>query len=243
MPVRHLLTSNLNQGQLNVIPPAIRNAFVTARTLLIAYAQMIVKKKRELLQHPSLPRAISFFAIVGLVATFNTVAVFATYSPVAFGATTVPACSFSQLGVSVLSDVGPNAAAGNDGLPFDIVNRGSTSCSLKGYPRLVFSPSAYGGRTTRILEGGGQIFAPVKPRLVVIQPGATASFGVDYVDADDQQDPNGGPCLTNYVLISLPVRSHPYVQRFLVEQTVNFCYAGFNFSVTSIQHGPIPKGG
>jgi hypothetical protein len=202
-----------------------------------------MKKKRELSKHPSLHHALNILSILGLVATINAAAALATDSTAALAATTVPTCSFSQLGAAVLSDVGPNAAAGNDGLPFEIVNRGSTSCSLKGYPRLVFSPSAHGGRTTRVLDGGGQIFAPVKPRLVVIQPGATASFGVDYVDADDQQDPNGGPCLTNYVLISLPVRLHPYVQRFLVEQTVNFCYAGFDFSVTSIQHRPIPKGG
>ena len=186
---------------------------------------------------------MSSLAIATLFVVFNTVAAFTTDSTIALATAPVPTCSFSQLGVGVLSDVGPNAAAGNDGLPFEIVNRGSTSCSLKGYPKLIFSPSAYKGNINRVIHGGGQIFASVKPRLVVIQPGATASFGVDYVDAADQQDPNGAPCLTNFVLVSLPVRTHPYVQRFLVEQTINFCYAGFDFAVTAIQHGPIPRGG
>jgi hypothetical protein len=59
-------------------------------------------------------------------------------------------------------------------------------------------------------NGGGGVFVTVPPRKVVIEPGATASFGLNYVDAANQGDPSGGPCLTQSVSARLPVRPHPY---------------------------------
>ena len=93
----------------------------------------------------------------------------------------------------------------------------------------------------RVTRGGGMIFVAEKPSFVVIRPGATASFGLDYGDAYDQQDPNGGPCMTKYVTVALPTRYRPYTIPFNTIMNINFCHAGFRFAVTSIQAGPIPK--
>lgn len=155
----------------------------------------------------------------------------------------VPTCESNQLAVAILSSLGGYSAAGNEGVPFIIVNISKSSCGLKGYPRLLTDPSRYKNDTVKVVHGGGMIFVAVKPRSVVIRPGATASFGLDYGDAYNQQDPNSGPCMTKYVTVSLPTRSRPYTQPFNSTLNINFCYAGFAFAVTSIQAGPIPKVG
>jgi hypothetical protein len=153
----------------------------------------------------------------------------------------IPTCSTSQVEVAVANDSGAYAAAGNHGLPFIIINTSKTTCTLMGYPRISFSPDRYKGRTVKTVDGGAMIFVPVKARVVVLRPGYTASFGVDYGDAYDQQDPSSGPCETHGATVLLPVRPHPYSVPFNVALEFNFCYAGFSVTVTSIQSGPIPK--
>ncbi len=127
------------------------------------------------------------------------------------------------------------------GIPFVIINISKTACSLKGYPRLTTDPGAYKPNKVKVSDGGGMLFVPVRPKLVTIAAGATASFGLDYGDAYDQQDPNSGPCMTKQVNVFLPTRSRPFAQRYATAVNVNFCYAGFKFEVTSIESGPIAK--
>jgi Protein of unknown function (DUF4232) len=154
----------------------------------------------------------------------------------------VPAtCSYRQLELAVAW--GPGAAAGNLGIPFLIANTSRSACSLQGYPKLSFVPDKYQNRTLRVVHGGGMIFPRVNPRLVVIKPGAVASFGVNYGDASNQQDPNGGRCQAQYVYVTLPVRNNTYDQTFEAIVNFNFCFTAFQVSVTSIQPGPLPKEG
>lgn len=166
-----------------------------------------------------------------------------TVTKFASASTVVPTCAYSQLEIATSTDSGANAAAGNEGIPFIIVNHSKSTCSLSGYPRLHVAPSTYKNKNVKVIDGGGMIFVPVKPRLITIGPSATASFGVDYGDAYDQQDPNAGPCMSRYFDFSLPVRSRPFTQYFSTVEKLNFCYAGFQFSVTSIQSGPSPRRG
>lgn len=161
----------------------------------------------------------------------------------ASASTLIPTCSFSQLEIAVVSGSGAYAAAGNEGIPFLIVNRSHSACRLVGYPKVRVSPTSYQGSAVKVADGGGMIFVRVKPKRVVIKPGATASFGIDYGDAYNQQDPNAGPCMTQHFYFSLPLRTHPFTQFFDTSVNINFCYAGFHFSVTSIQRGPVPRTG
>ncbi len=153
----------------------------------------------------------------------------------------VPKCSFRQLEFAVAW--GPGAAAGSDGIPFIIANTSRTSCSLEGYPKLSFLPDKYQSRTLRVVHGGGMIFPRVKTRLVVINPGADASFGVNYGDAANQNDPSGAACEVRYVYVTLPVRTDTYNQNFEGSVDFNFCFTGFLVSETAIQSGPLPKEG
>ena len=166
-----------------------------------------------------------------------------TSSSIADASIDVSSCATSQLAVAVASSSGAYFAAGNVGIPFVIINIGKTTCSLTGYPRLRTYPAAYKTNKVKVVDGGGMIFIPVPPKVVTIRPGATASFGLDYGDAYNQQDPNAGPCMTKQMTVYLPTRSHPFSQPFTTTVNVNFCYAGFKFDITAIQGGPIAKKG
>jgi hypothetical protein len=162
-------------------------------------------------------------------------------SPVASATTVIPTCSYRQLEVAVAW--GPGAAAGNNGIPFIIINISKTACSLKGYPKLLFTPGAYKKRAIKVNHRGGVIFGPVTPRLIVIKPGADASFGLDFGDASNQQDPGGAPCTVQNIYVALPVRTGTFNQNFETTVNFNFCFADFQVGITSIQAGPLPKEG
>jgi len=154
---------------------------------------------------------------------------------------TVPKCSYRQLELAVAW--GPGAAAGNLGIPFIIANTSRTSCSLEGYPKFSFLPNRYQSQTLRVVHGGGMIFPRVKTRLVVIKPGADGSFGVNYGDAANQNDPSGAVCEARYVYVTLPVRINSFPQNYEASVDFNFCFTGFQVSETAIQSGPLPKEG
>ena len=151
----------------------------------------------------------------------------------------VPECSYDQLEVGVVS--GSGAAAGNIGVPFLIANISKTTCTLRGYPRLSFTPDSFRGHKLKVIDGGGMIYVAVAPRLVVVKPGADASFGLNYGDAANQGDPNGGACLIGSVNITLPVRPSGFPRNYEALEDFNLCYTGFEVSVTSIESGPLPK--
>jgi hypothetical protein len=157
-------------------------------------------------------------------------------------ASSTPICSTTQLTLAVETGTGAYSAAGNHGVAFALINISHAACSLEGYPKLEFYPSIYKGKIVKTTEnGGGQIFAAVKPGRTIIGPGATASYGINYGDAYNQGDPNAGPCMTQSVTALFPVRVHPYSVPFTVPLELNFCFANFHFGVTSIQAGPLPK--
>ncbi len=165
----------------------------------------------------------------------------ATSTP-SLASTSVRSCSAKQVTVALESPAAIYAFAANEGFAFLVVNVSHTACSIKGYPKLQFLPASYEGKADVVATTGvGQVFVRVPPRNVVIEPGATASFGLNYVDAANQEDPGGGPCLTRSVSVRLPVSPHHYSAPRTVAITLNFCFAGFRFGVTSIQHGPLPE--
>jgi hypothetical protein len=177
-------------------------------------------------------------AAIALLSIFLPLSSFASSS----ASTSISTCSSKQVTIALEAPAGIYAFAGNEGFAFLVVNVSHAACSIKGYPKLQFFPASYKG-VSNIVDptGAGQVFVKVPQRNVVIDPGATASFGLNYVDAANQGDPNGGPCLTRYVSVRLPVDPHQYSVAHSVAITLNFCFAGFTFGVTAIQQGPLPK--
>ena len=152
-----------------------------------------------------------------------------------------PTCRNNQLEVAV--GFGPGAALGNVGIPFIIVNISGSDCTLKGYPKLAFVPASYKKTSIKVTSGGGMIYGSVKPRLVVIKPDATASFGLDFTNAAGQQDPLAGPCMLQNVYVKLPARTATLPKTHETTVNFNFCHSNFRVDVTSIQAGPLPKEG
>lgn len=138
---------------------------------------------------------------------------------------------------------GPGAAAGNVGIPFIIANVSKSTCTLSGYPKLMFSPNRYKGQSIKVEHNVGMIFGNVKPHLVTIKPNEDASFGLNFGDASNQSDPNGGPCIVHAIYVTLPARENTYNQNFETTVDFNFCFTDFLVGVTSIQAGPLPKEG
>ena len=181
---------------------------------------------------------------IGVVLLFGSTGILSfSETTVALATTAISTCSSNQLTITTDRGSGAYSAAGNQGVAFIIVNTSERACSLRGYPKLRFFPSSYKGKSTKVTHNGwGSIFVTVPPRLVVVKPGATASFGLNYGDAYNQgNDPNAGLCMTQSATAWLPVRPHPYSVPFTTAVNINFCFAGFHFGVTSIQRGPVPK--
>lgn len=183
----------------------------------------------------------AFFGAV-LVLAFPVVAVITT-SGLSVASSVPPTCTFNQLEVAVGNNSGDYSAAGNEGIPFIVVNVSKTACGLRGYPNLHFVPNAYKGSSVKVIHRYGMIFKEVKPVFVIIKPDATASFGLNYGDAVNQQDPSGAPCSVRQVDVVLPVRGIPSNQSFETTANFNFCFTGFVVAVTSIQAGPTPQPG
>jgi hypothetical protein len=150
----------------------------------------------------------------------------------------IPTCLGTQLEVAVAW--GPGGFAGNIGVPFIIANDGKSACTLEGYPRLKI-PYTYKKRHVKVVDGGGQVYVAVKPHRVILEPGADASFGLDYGDAYNQQDPFGSACMAQYEYVTLPVQGAATSQSYETTTIFNFCYTNFRVSVTSIQAGPLPR--
>jgi hypothetical protein len=160
--------------------------------------------------------------------------------PTTASAKSIPTCSSAQLEVAVAW--GPGAAAGHIGVPFIIANDGTSACSLEGYPKLTI-PYSYKKHRVKVVDGGGMVYVAVKPRRVILKPGTDATFGLNYVDAANQQDPDGPACTAQYVYVTMPVRYDALPQNFETTVIFNFCFSAFQVSVTSIQPGPSPKEG
>jgi Protein of unknown function (DUF4232) len=133
---------------------------------------------------------------------------------------------------------GAYSAAGNQGEVFIFRNISKRACSLQGYPQFRFVPDTFKGRSTKITHTV-TMFVEVPPRLVVIKPSGLASFGLNYGDAYNQSPIyNGVSCMTRTAWVWLPAQLSI---AFIAQLKINFCFADFQFGVTSIQSGQAPK--
>ena len=180
-------------------------------------------------------------AASALVVVMTIASLVASSASVAIASPVIRTCAYGQLDVVTASPSGAYVAAGNIGISFYIVNISRSACSLYGYPRISFSPQTFHGKTLKVAHGGGMIFVAVKPHAVVLEPGYTASFAIDFTDAVNQQDPSGPACTTKTATVFLPVLKSNYQFSYRLNVSFNFCFTGFGVALTPIQAGPIPK--
>lgn len=180
--------------------------------------------------------AAQVIVLLGLVA----------WGPSAVGSTTsVPTCSSSVL---ILHPGFTQGAAGNEGTPIVITNHGTSSCSLSGFPVVVAHTETSSPRPVAFVHRPrSQIYRSILPRTVVLPPKSTASFGISYVDAADQQYGSGARCQMNAIKVRFaqvtPVRvfSVPLVANgHDGHGPINSCWAGFILGLTPIVRGSTP---
>jgi len=161
------------------------------------------------------------------------------------GATTVPICPASALTIGV--GVG-GAAAGNLGFPVIITNHGSKACSLDGFAMVTAHTEAVSPHpVTFVHTSRSQIYTTAKAKPVIVGRNETASFGVSYVDALDQQYGEAPRCLMTSIAVRLPgvaPLSKPTISftahGATYQGTINVCFAGFKFGLTPIVKGSAP---
>lgn len=179
------------------------------------------------------------FGALWLIASVGAVTLFPSTD--ALATTAVPRCSASQLTMSIFDAGAVYNTAGNHGAAFIFRNISKRACSLQGYPTIRFTPDSFKGRSTKFTHSV-TMFVAVPPRLVVIKQSDSASFGLNFGDAYNQSPIyDGTSCMTRTASVRLPVRPHPYSIAFTAELKVNFCFADFQFGITSIQSGQVPK--
>jgi hypothetical protein len=178
--------------------------------------------------------------LAGLVVTSGVVAL---ASAVAAGPSSasgaVPPCTSREVTVAV--GWGPGGEAGNDGVPFYVINTSSTACSLHGFATLRIFTAATNRHAISVRHATYGVYAAVMPATVVIRPDAVASFGLNYVDVLNQQDPNGPSCTAQTVNVTLPGHGSTSLRSFAPPVDFNICWSGFAVGVTAIQSGGRPK--
>jgi hypothetical protein len=96
---------------------------------------------------------------------------------------TTAMCQSTQLSVSPMQGSG---AAGTIEMSVVLTNRGSSTCSLFGYPGMQLLDASGANLPTNVIRGGGPLFpvaaANQAPKTVLIAPGASGSFGLSYSD-------------------------------------------------------------
>jgi len=148
-------------------------------------------------------------------------------------------CSIAGLSFSVGQW---QAAAGNEGVPIVLTNVGGLACSLNGYPKLTLRTTGKPLQSISIAHSpGSQVWRREQPRLLELSPGATASFGVGFGDAYNQNlgttVANGPHCIITSAVIGLPTGGSKVLH---LTNQMNACFANYHLGVTPIEKGPIP---
>ena len=179
-------------------------------------------------------------------------AVVLSFSPVGLltgssnaGAAAVRTCSSRVLS---LSPGFSQAGMGNEGTPIVITNNGSAACSIAGYPIVVAHTEAASPHpVTFVHRPRSLVYVVARVRTIIVAPKGTASFGISYVDAIDQQYGEGRDCLMSSITVQLPqvAPARKITVAFRKGSDgfggpINSCFTGFEFGLTPIAKGSTP---
>ena len=86
-------------------------------------------------------------------------------------------CHTGELSVS--SEMG-DAGVGHQGLMYVLTNRTSVFCTFFGYPGAQMLDAQFNPLPTTVIRGGGYLFPDPGSTKVVVPPGGTATFGLEW---------------------------------------------------------------
>lgn len=166
-------------------------------------------------------------------------------TPPAQGAT-VHTCASTALSVKL--GARGHGGAGSEGFAIAVTNKGAISCSLDGFATVTALTKTKSAKPiTFVHTSRSQTYATASPKTVVLAPKGTASFGISFTDAADQQYGNATGCQMYAVNVRLPGAKPSRTTRISVasingplENYVNSCFTVFEFGLTPIVKGSTP---
>ena len=154
----------------------------------------------------------------------------------------VAACMQAQLQGAMEQRGGGGYTSIPLGYTFLIVNVGTQSCELRGYPyEVLFSTTSGAPVKVSISHQRNILYAQPKARRVVLRPGGVASFGISY--ANDNVAPPSKParCIATLIDFRLPARmSALYSFEFLL-RPIDFCQTARRVDVTPVEGRATPQ--
>ena len=128
------------------------------------------------------------------------------------------------------------------GYTFLIVNIGTKSCVLRGYPyEVIFSTTSGAPVKVSISHQPNVLYTQPKVRRVVLRPGGVASFGISY--ANDNVSPPSKPatCIATLIDFRLPARSSALYSFEFILRPIDFCQTARKVTVTPVEGQAVPQ--
>ena len=128
------------------------------------------------------------------------------------------------------------------GYTFLIVNVGTKSCELRGYPyEVIFSTTTGVPVKVSISHERNVLYAQPRVQRVVLRPGGVASFGISY--ANDNISPPSKPttCIATLIDFRLPARFSSLFSYEFVLRPIDFCQTPRKVDVTPVEGRAAPK--
>jgi hypothetical protein len=126
------------------------------------------------------------------------------------------------------------------GYTFIVVNVGTKSCELRGYPyEIIFSAEGGADLRVSISHRGTVLYAQPRAQRVMLRAGGLASFGISYTYGVAPAGKEPTSCHAPVIDIRLPARSsHLFSYEFPVRMDV--CEAARRVEVTPVESGVAP---
>jgi len=128
------------------------------------------------------------------------------------------------------------------GYTFLIVNIGTKSCALQGYPyEVIFSTTSGAPVTVSISHLPNVLYTQPKVRRVVLRPGGVASFGISYANDDVSPPSKPATCIATLIDFRLPAQSSALYSFEFVLRPIDFCQTARKVTVTPVEGQAVPQ--
>ena len=149
----------------------------------------------------------------------------------------VARCGQFQLQTASLQDVG---AGGTDAYTIVILNTSRHTCSLKGFAALTFDNQWTSAIHAAVRHRPSMLFTRPAPILVVVAPGASASFAISYSEEFTPRHDGYRSCLATGVKILVPGPSKSTFE-YVSPINIDLCFAGHVVLITPFEVGAVPQ--
>lgn len=154
----------------------------------------------------------------------------------------VTECLQAQLQVATEQGGGGGSTNIPLGYTFLIVNIGTKSCVLQGYPyEVIFSTASGVPVKVSISHQSNVLYSQPKAQRVVLRPGGVASFGISYPNDNVSPPSKPATCIATLIDFRLPARSSALYSFEFVLRPIDFCQTIREVTVTPVEGHAVPQ--